>query len=102
MKLQPTSDIVKQILIDQPVTRNSDMLLYVTVCEQINPTAINGPFWHVLLNLKQFGLPNIETVRRTRQKVQQCNPELAGNSTVEGFRTMNENEFRAYARKGIV
>jgi hypothetical protein len=78
------------------------MLLYVTVCNELNPAAINGPFWHVLLNLKTFGLPNIETVRRTRQKVQQCNPELAGNDKVEGFRGLNETEFRSYARKGAV
>ena len=102
MKLKRTSDIVKKVLTEQPLTRNSDMLLYVTVCQELNPAAINDPFWHVLLNLKQYGLPNTETVRRTRQKVQQCNPELAGNSTVEGFRIMNESEFKAYARKGAV
>lgn len=99
MKLQRISDIVKKILTEQPPTRNSDMLLYVTVCHELNPSAINGPFWHVLLNLKAFGLPNIETVRRTRQKVQQCNPELAGSDKVEGFRVLNEKEYKSYARK---
>ena len=54
------------------------------------------PFF--LLNLHGAGFPGFETVRRTRQKIQQHHPELAACEAVEGFRAVNEQEFREFAR----
>jgi len=97
-ELANTTDLVKQILESFPQARNSDMVLYIKVCERMNPAAIKEPFWYVLVNLKEFNLPNIETVRRTRQKIQAENPELAGDDNVEAQRMLNEETFRKYAK----
>ena len=97
-ELKNTKKLVKKVLTEDKQTRNSDMLLYVKVCERINPESLNEPFWYVLSNLKEFGLPNMETVRRTRQKIQEEMPFLCGNSQVEGQRLLNEQVFRDFAR----
>lgn len=56
------------------------------------------PFASALINLASWGIPSIETVGRCRRKLQHDYPELCGNDTVEGFRTVKEAEFRDYAR----
>jgi hypothetical protein len=97
-ELHTTQDIVKEILETNKMARNSDMALYVKVCEKINPGALSKPFWVVLLSLKEYNLPNFETVRRTRQKLQASYPELAGDVDVEAQRILNEEVFKEYAR----
>ena len=97
-KLKKTSEIVKQVLQEIPATRNSDDLLYVHVCNRINPEVCNYPFHTVLIHRKELKLPPFESVRRTRQKVQQHFPELAASETIEGFRVVREEEYRDYAR----
>lgn len=100
-ELKNTTSLVKHILRSCPDTRNSDDLLFIKVCESINPLAINLSFNTVLLNRKEWGLPAFESVRRTRQKVQAEYPELAGNSTVEGHRKVNEQVFKEYAKTTV-
>ena len=97
-ELRNTSDVVKEVLADCDQARNSDMVLYVKVCERLKPDVLDKPFWYVLLKLKEFNLPCIETVRRTRQKLQATYPELAGDANVEAQRMLNEEAFRKYAR----
>lgn len=93
-----THDIVKEILETYELARNSDMALYVKVCEKVNPAVLSKPFWVVLLSLKEYNLPCIETVRRTRQRLQATYPELSGNANVEGQRVINEEAFCNYAK----
>ena len=100
-ELKNTTNLVKEILRSCPDTRNSDDLLYIKVCERINPLAINLSFNIVLLNRKEWALPAFESVRRTRQKVQAEHPELAGNSTVEGHRKVNEQIFEEYSKTTV-
>ena len=97
-ELKNTTELVKELLRTQPATRNSDDILYISVCRCINPIAINLSFADVLLKRKEWGIPPFESVRRARQKVQAENPELAANSNVEGHRTLNEMVFREYAK----
>ncbi len=98
VELRTTTALVKEVLTDIPDTRNSDDYLYYIVCGRINAIALNMPFGKVLMNRKQYSFPAFETVRRSRQKVQETHPELAGNSKVEGQRVLNEEAFRDYAR----
>lgn len=97
-ELKSTQDIVMEILENFPITRNSDNFLYIKVCEYINPSVINKPFWEVLGSVSNYNLPQYETVRRTRQKIQSEHPELCANSNIAAQRTMNEEVFREYAR----
>ena len=101
--IKNTSDLVKEVLIRNPQARNSDNYLYYIICKAklagqgIDIDRIS--FQDGLLHRNDYGLPAFETVRRTRQKVQQCFPELAGNAEVEAMRVIQEEAFRDYARK---
>lgn len=98
-ELQTITGIVKGILEHDPDTRNSDEYLYLKVCEKVSGMCLNLPFWKVFLNRKTYGLPSYETVGRVRRKLQETHPELAGSSTVEAQRMLNEEVFRDYARQ---
>ena len=104
-ELKTTTDIVKDILERNEDARNSDNVLYVKVCavigreHGIDINSMSMPTF--LLNLKEHGFPAFETVRRTRQKLQAENEELRASSTVEGFRMLNEEIFREYARGNV-
>ena len=97
-ELHTTQDIVKEVLETNVMARNSDMALYIKVCEKINPLVLSKPFWVVLLSLKEYNLPNIETVGRARRKLQETFPELAGDADVSAQRMLNEEAFKEYAR----
>ena len=102
-ELKTTTDIVKYILQKYPKTRNSDNELYLKVLTVIgNKNGIhisNMPVPTFFMHLNEFGFPSIETVGRVRRKVVETHPELAGNSTVEAQRILNEETFRDYARQ---
>lgn len=101
LDLKNTTALVKSILEQDEQCRNSDSFLYLKVLSAvakqkgIDLEKMTVPFF--LMNLHGAGLPPFESVRRSRQKIQQHHPELAANETVEGFRAENEREFRAYA-----
>ena len=104
-ELKTTTDIVREVLKAHEKARNCDDYLYYLVCllvgKQNGFDVDNMQLSHFLLYRKEYNLPAFETVRRTRQKLQQHYPELAGNDVVEGYRSVNEEAFRSYAR-GIV
>lgn len=100
--LKTTTALVKSILEQDKQCRNSDSFLYLKVLSVIGEQRgidiekMSIPYF--LLNLHGAGFPGFETVRRTRQKLQQHHPELAACKTVEGYRAENEAEYREYAR----
>jgi hypothetical protein len=100
--LKTTSDLVKEILKSDKQARNSDSYLYFKVINHIaeqrgiNLHGLSVPMF--LLNGADMGFVGFETVRRTRQKLQQHHPELAACEAVEGFRAENEKVFRDFAR----
>lgn len=97
-EIRTTKKLVEEVLYENRMSRNSDMVLYIKVCEKIDAGAMNKPFWYVLSNLKDFNYPNFETVRRTRQHLQRIHPELAADEDVEAQRIVNEQTFRNFAR----
>jgi hypothetical protein len=102
LDLKNTTALVKSILEQDKQCRNSDSFLYLKVLfavgkqKGIDIEKMSVPYF--LLNLHGSGFPGFETVRRTRQKLQQHYPELAACEDVEGFRVENEKVFREYAR----
>lgn len=84
---------------DEPITRSSDDLLYLKVCERYNATVLDKPFWYVFANRKLLNVPPFESVRRSRQKLQEHHPELCGTDDAEAQRLVNEQLMRDYARK---
>lgn len=104
-ELKTTTDIVKRILQKCPDARNSDNILYYYVCgiigkeNGIDIERMSMPTF--FLNLKKYGFPAFESVRRTRQKLQAEYSELSGNDHVQAQRMLNEEAFRDYARSGV-
>lgn len=100
--LMNTTEMVKAALTKVPNCRNSDSFLYLCVLfhiankKGIDLHQISVP--EFLHHSKDYGFPGFETVRRTRQKLQQHHPELSACETVDRYRAENEVEYRKYAR----
>ena len=97
-ELNQTQVIVKDILMNYPIARDSDMYLYLRVVKRLNPAAVNKPFSEVVLNLEELGLPCFDTVRRTRQKLQAEFLNLRGSDRIRSLRSINEEVFKEFAR----
>ena len=67
---------VKDILEKDEEARNDDMLLYLKVCNTCLKDTGAMPFAEVMLQYRYLGLPSIESVGRTRRKLQAEFPEL--------------------------
>ena len=102
LDLKNTTALVKSLLEQDNQCRNSDSVLYLKVLSVVGKQKgielekMTVPYF--LLNLHGADFPGFETVRRTRQKIQQHHPELCACEAVEGFRMENEAQYRAYAR----
>lgn len=96
MKFKRTDLLIKNILEQNPATRNSDSLLYLEVIERIGRGNSNKPICDILLNLEALGLPCFETVRRTRQKIQAEREDLRACDKVSDYRAEKEEEFRRH------
>jgi len=100
--LKTTTALVKEVLENDKKSRNSDNYLYLQILKiigrdnGIDIDSMSIPMF--LLNIKEYGFPQFESVRRTRQKLQAAHPELAGDAAVEYQRARNEEVFRAYSR----
>ena len=101
-ELQTTTELVLDILLRCPEARNSDNALYLQVLKVKGlEKGIDLEKMSVLsffMKMKELGVPSIETVGRCRRKIVESYPQLAGNDTVEGFRRVNEETFKEYAR----
>ena len=100
--LKTTTKLVKAILEEDKQARNSDSFLYLKVIETIADQkgidlfGISIPVF--LMSMRENGFPPFESVRRTRQKIQEHHPELGACDKVSELRMINEAEFRSYAR----
>lgn len=101
MDLKQTKALVRYILSKYEDARNSDMALYLRVCEVRNERALCMPFCEVLQSLKELNLPPFESVRRARQKVQEEDLRLIACDEVAMARAESEAEYRAFARGGV-
>lgn len=100
-RLQGTTEAVRQILEHNEKARDDDNFLYYLVLKHygerngIDIESMSMP--RFLLNMKRFGFPPFESVRRARQKIQHAHPDLAGSKIVEGKRKLEEDAYLAYA-----
>lgn len=99
MRIKDVKKNVERILESWPETRSSDGLLYYAYGLNVlgsDMTTLRAA--DMLINRKQYNLPTLEAVRRARQKVQAERHDLAGDSQVEGYRRLNEEEYEEFAR----
>lgn len=94
MQIKEAKRIVEHILNTVPETRDSDPLLIIEVLKFIDPSIIDQPFKMVIPQCSTEGLyPSLETIRRTRQKIQAENPLLGPSKEVGGLRVLQEHKF---------
>lgn len=101
--LKATAHIVKHVLEEDARTRNSDSFLYLKVLEYIAERNDCPQLQHLtvpkfLLNMKEYGFPPFESVRRNRQLVQAAHPELAASDPIDAHRLVNEERVKDYVR----
>lgn len=97
-ELKSITKIVKTILEQDELARNSDKYLYMKVIEKLNADALDYALVLFLTDPMFNDLPCFESVRRARQKVQQHFPELAGSKRVQAARKEDEAEVKEFAR----
>ena len=104
--IKKISNLVHELLKSEPDCRNSDNILYLRVLQTLgsrNGIDVNNMSVPTLmLRMREYGLPPIESVGRARRKIQECNPELRANDTVEAYREVLEEEYVDYARRYTV
>lgn len=101
-ELTSTSSLVMFFLINDKYSRNSDnYLFYLVVKEILERKEIDVDeigFKELFLSLKEYGLPQFETVGRIRRKLQQDHPELSGCENVEMQRLLSQEAFNEFVR----
>ena len=95
-QIRQVTGIVWGILEKHPDTRNSDNLLFIKVVESIDSDLLYKPMMDVLVHAKEYGIPPFESVRRSRQKLQEKFPELRGSKEVEAGREENRQIVRDF------
>lgn len=97
MNKEKIQDMVHEILIIHPETRNSDRELYYRVIEKVQPSVLRLPLGQTLLQYKELGIPNAETVGRCRRKLQADYPQLRADKATDEARFKEFKEFLDYA-----
>lgn len=93
-RLNTIHNKVKRILENKPETRSDDWLLILEVWKEYISTEI--PVGTLLTHHIELGVPNFESIRRCRQKIQADNPHLV-NEAARVLRKEEESEYRQYA-----
>lgn len=100
--MEDLRDLVKDILLKNPKTRDSDEVLYLEMLRlkgfYLNPK--------VFVNYKNFKIPSFSSVSRIRRKVQEderkdkciVDWKLQSSKTVEKYRRELEEEYKNYYR----
>lgn len=104
-ELQTVKNLVKEILEQDEKARNCDNYLYLTVLKSMGMEKSididSVPVPEFLMNSSEWGFPPFETVRRSRQFIQNKFPELSANETVQCFREENQTVFKEFARGAV-
>jgi hypothetical protein len=100
-ELKNTSTLVMDLLINDKHSRNSDNYLFYLVAKKIlGSKGIDIDtigFKDLFLQLKEYGLPQFETVGRIRRRLQHDHPELSGSESVSMIRSLNQETFSEFA-----
>ena len=99
MELKTVKKMVEKLLKENLILRGDDDLLFCEICRQIKPETQSMSVCEFFLMRKKMGLPSFESVRRSRQKVQEEHPELKPCERVQESRKRQEEKFYNFATK---
>lgn len=86
-RLLTMHDKVEYVLTEYPITRDDDRLTICAVYTVFYDADLNRPFKDIM---RDKNLPNFETIRRCRQKVQADNEALRGKRDKERLERQKE------------
>lgn len=100
--LKTVTAIVKEVLEGSEQARDSDNILIAMVLDYY-AKAQGVDLQHMsivtfLYEMEYMNLPKFETIRRTRQKVQEKCPDLQSSERVKAGRNQAQREYVDYAR----
>ena len=95
MSLKTLHDQVRYMLVTHPETRNSDKALIYMLLSSLYGINARTTFLDVMRNPD---LPNFESIRRCRQKIQETEEDLRGETAVEHARIARQEDYIEYAR----
>lgn len=96
--LYTTEYLVKKALTLYKDSRSDDFVLICRVFQLINENAvIREPFYHVMLNHKEYKLPAISSIMRARRKIFEYHPELKPKKASK-LRKRREKEYIEYSK----
>lgn len=96
--LNSLKPIIKEYLEKYPVLRDDDWKLIGAVYNGVYGIGHNMGFLYVMKNHDELGLPSFESIRRTRQKVQEEYPALGSSKAKRSERQIAFNEYYDFAR----
>ena len=100
-EITTTIELVKFFLINDKHSRNSDNYLFYLVAKKIlGSKGIDIDkigFKDLFLSIKEYGLPQYETVGRIRRKLQHDFPDLSGCESVSMQRLLNQETFSEFS-----
>ena len=99
-QLNSLKPVIKEYLEKHPVLRDDDWWLIGKVYKEQYGINYEMSFLEVMKRHKDLGLPSFETIRRTRQKVQEENPHLESSKAKKKERQIAFNDFYEFAKEG--
>lgn len=98
--LKRLSNKVAYELENYPELRDDDFKLILAVYADFYDVGTFSSFYDVMTNHVNYGLPSFESIRRTRQKLQERFPgKYAGSETMKKIRDKEFDSFYEYAKE---
>lgn len=96
-RLKMLAKIIKSIMETRRATRNDDYLLYAYY---LNTCGISKSvsYWDLCTKIKCKEVASMESVGRTRRKLQELYPDLAADPNAELSRRSKEPEYRDFSK----
>ena len=98
-KLGTLENVVKNVLENDPTTRDDNFKLYAKVVMRVCHINNSHSFLDVMFNHTNYDLPPMESITRTRRLVVTKHPELDSTKTVKEFRQEQEKEYIEYSKE---
>lgn len=99
--LKLMTEKVRWELTHRPELRDDDFKLICAIYTDFYGIMPYTSFTDVMSHHADYKLPSFESIRRTRQKLQEAYPKLYGSSeTIKAIREKEQMEFYAWAKKG--
>lgn len=99
MKLKELNKLVYKIMYNLPASRNNDDLLYICVLRCLGANIDDISAVDFFRNYRKEGYPTMESVGRTRRRLQEEHEELKADETSLNRRRKQEAEFYDFFKK---